>query len=98
MVGLAQKYQGMKFNGFFKRSLIFFGKISYGLYMYHLPLIRLISFLLAFISLPHILKDISLPVLGLLLTLIVASLSYYLIEAPFLRLKEHFAKVQSRPV
>ena len=35
---------------------------------------------------------------GLFLTIAMASISYRWLEAPFLRLKERFACVQSRPV
>jgi peptidoglycan/LPS O-acetylase OafA/YrhL len=36
--------------------------------------------------------------LAFLLTVIFATLSYSLYEAPFLRLKERFARIPSRPV
>jgi peptidoglycan/LPS O-acetylase OafA/YrhL len=36
--------------------------------------------------------------LGLALTLVMAALSYRFFESPFLRLKERFAFVRSRPV
>jgi peptidoglycan/LPS O-acetylase OafA/YrhL len=36
--------------------------------------------------------------LGLLLTIALSSISYRWLESPFLRLKDRFAVVQSRPV
>jgi peptidoglycan/LPS O-acetylase OafA/YrhL len=35
---------------------------------------------------------------GLVLTIVLASVSYRWLESPFLRLKEKFAAVKSRPV
>jgi peptidoglycan/LPS O-acetylase OafA/YrhL len=37
-------------------------------------------------------------IVGLALTIVLAAASYRWLESPFLRLKERFAHVQSRPV
>jgi peptidoglycan/LPS O-acetylase OafA/YrhL len=82
------------------------GKISYGLYVYHL---------LAGLVAIHILHDAqiaSIPLLGriprlervatillqFLLTVLAAKLSYKWLESPFLRLKRRFELVHARPV
>lgn len=72
------------------RQLIFLGRISYGLYVFH----DLSNFLSAKLPLgfaPNM-------ILSLLFTMGIASLSYYCLEAPFLRLKERFTHIASRPV
>lgn len=53
------------------------GKISYGLYVFHAAVIRIVSS----------------PVLALPLTIAVAALSYRYLESPFLRLKDRFARL-----
>jgi peptidoglycan/LPS O-acetylase OafA/YrhL len=71
----------------------YLGRISYGIYVYHLAAI------FAAIKLLELLR-ISEPILGfgaaLIITIAVASLSYHTLERPFLRLKARFAVVQSR--
>jgi peptidoglycan/LPS O-acetylase OafA/YrhL len=78
------------------RSLLYLGKISYGLYVYHalgnVLSNRLIPVHTAFIQLA--LR----PVAALAITLILASVSYAALESPFLKLKKRFAHVESRPV
>jgi peptidoglycan/LPS O-acetylase OafA/YrhL len=78
------------------RPLLYLGKISYGLYVYqalgnHLS-DKLIPVHTAFIQLA--LR----PVSALAITLVLASVSYALLEKPFLHLKERFAHIHSRPV
>lgn len=85
---------GMSFNF---RPLIYLGKISYGLYVYHVLALLLVGLALGgkagtpARSLVHWFG-------GLLLTIVLASASYRWLESPFLRLKEKFAAVKSRPV
>ncbi len=78
------------------RFLVYLGKISYGLYVYHL-----ICLALTYWVKEHLLHRehwvLSFP-FTFVLTVVCASLSYHLIESPFLRLKERFVFVQSRRV
>jgi peptidoglycan/LPS O-acetylase OafA/YrhL len=76
--------------------LIYLGKISYGLYVYHLACLALTRWLENDVF--H--KEhwpLSFP-LTAVLTFVCASLSYRYIEKPFLRWKEKFEIVQSRRI
>jgi peptidoglycan/LPS O-acetylase OafA/YrhL len=77
------------------RTLLYLGKISYGLYVLHefahYCAARLIH---AFSPLTVVAQSL----VGLALTILLAAASYRWLESPFLRLKERFAHVQSRPV
>jgi len=57
------------------KTLIYLGKISYGLYVVHLAVLSVI---------PHR------PLCALLITILLAHLSYQFLESPFLRLKNRF--------
>jgi len=78
------------------RSLVYLGKISYGLYVFH-------AFAL-WISI-HAMEKLPSPwncrltfmVLGFVLTATLSAASYQWLEQPFLRLKSRFAFVTSRP-
>lgn len=78
------------------RSLLYLGKISYGLYVYHALANDLSNMLIpvhtAFIQLA--LR----PVAALAITMVLASISYAVLETPFLKLKKRFAHIDSRPV
>jgi peptidoglycan/LPS O-acetylase OafA/YrhL len=71
---------------------IYFGKISYGLYVFHIPCLYFVNHELAFIS-PVIRRPIA-----LVLTGAVAAFSYRYFESFFLKLKERLEIVPSRPV
>lgn len=76
--------------------LAYLGKISYGLYVYHLLVLRLA--IIPF-TLLHIHNNaVNSTVLAFVLTLLAAKVSYALIESPFLRLKRRFEVVHSRPI
>jgi peptidoglycan/LPS O-acetylase OafA/YrhL len=77
--------------------LIYLGKISYGLYIFHLAGLQLARNLLGF-TLKDNSSAVSVALLGLALTLIFAIVSYHLLEKPFLKLKKRFTYVLSRPV
>jgi peptidoglycan/LPS O-acetylase OafA/YrhL len=75
--------------------MLYLGKISYGLYVFHSVGLTLAGHLIF----PH---RLSTPLLrasvGLPITIGLAAISYRYLEAPFLRLKERFTHIQSRPV
>lgn len=60
----------------------YLGKISFGLYVFHAAALRLAGSVVG----------------GMILTIACAALSYRFLETPFLRRKERFARVASRPV
>ncbi len=76
--------------------LQYLGKISYGLYIYHFPMVYFfpVNWFVSQIRMVGILEDF-VPLLILIIsfvaTLAVASLSYYVLEKPFLKLKDRFA-------
>ncbi len=72
--------------------LVHMGKVSYGLYVFHMPaliFVRHLTFLKSFW-----LSEF----LALLLTSILALLSYRFFETPFLRMKQRLEVIPSRPV
>jgi len=85
------------FAGLEKRTTLrYLGKISFGLYLFHLPCLMFLWRLA-----PHLLGNDSQlfsAVVGLPLTIGVASVSYRYFESPFLRMKERFTVVQSRGI
>jgi peptidoglycan/LPS O-acetylase OafA/YrhL len=68
----------------------YFGKISYGIYVYHLASLWLASKLTGDPMMGF--------AIGLVAVLTISSLSYHVFEAPFLRLKRRFTLVESRNV
>jgi peptidoglycan/LPS O-acetylase OafA/YrhL len=81
------------------RPLVYLGKISYGLYVYHLLAIskghRIIGHL--FPSAPPAGQNLMEWCLAFAFTVGLAAVSYSLLERPFLRLKKRFEVVHSRP-
>ena len=79
----------------FSPLLIYLGKISFGLYVFHLFSMWVVEAVLNMGGhhvLPTLVKLISLP-----LTIALASFSYRYFEMPFLRLKKRFTYVENRP-
>ncbi|MFZ2064432.1 MAG: acyltransferase [Xanthobacteraceae bacterium] len=80
----------------FPAPIVYLGKISFGLYVYHTLGMRIAERVFspgASVPIPSVIADFcSLPLLVL-----YAALSYRYIEAPFLRLKTKFTYVASRP-
>jgi peptidoglycan/LPS O-acetylase OafA/YrhL len=63
-------------------AIEYLGKISFGLYVFHVAALRIAGS----------------AVMGLALTVLAAALSYRFLEAPFLRWKGRLARVESRPI
>ena len=83
-------------HGFLRnKTLLYLGKISYGLYVLH-EFAHFCAMRLVHASTPFMVVAQS--IVGLALTMLLAAASYRWLESPFLRLKERFAHVQSRPV
>lgn len=83
-------------HGFLRnKTLLYLGKISYGLYVLH-EFAHFCAMRLAPASTP--VGVVGQSFVGLALTVALAAASYRWLESPFLRLKERFAHVQSRPV
>ncbi len=77
------------------RLLMYLGKISYGLYVVH-EFGRFCAASFMHPSTP--LGVVAQSIVGLAFTILFAAVSYRWLESPFLRLKERFSHVQSRPV
>jgi peptidoglycan/LPS O-acetylase OafA/YrhL len=75
---------------FSMRWLRWLGKISYGIYVYHLLLKSLFEWVVsrAFPALGHNASLLALAGVAAVGTLLIASLSFYGFEAPIMRLKE----------
>jgi len=73
-------------------QLIYLGKISYGLYVFHVPCRELARWMLGATGFGQLFR----PVLEIALTLLMATLSYRYFERPFLRLKARFEFVKTR--
>lgn len=81
-------YAGVMLNVVTKKTFLdayilqFLGKISYGIYMYHLPIIYILC--------AYKLRGWQIYTAAFVITTLVAWISYYIIESPFLQLKERF--------
>jgi peptidoglycan/LPS O-acetylase OafA/YrhL len=84
------------------RALIYLGRISYGLYVFHWMVLAAVAHAGRQIAsrhpLPPFLTQGLMAIAAFLLTIILASLSYRFFEAPILRYKKRFEVVRSRPV
>jgi peptidoglycan/LPS O-acetylase OafA/YrhL len=78
------------------KALVYLGKISYGLYVYH-PLGNVLSGVLVPVHSGFIQLALR-PILAFACTALLAMTSYALLEKPFLRIKNRFAHIQSRPL
>nr|WP_281372446.1 acyltransferase [Granulicella arctica] len=85
--------------------LIHLGRMSYGLYVFHVACLLLTEQALLPVLQRHLpvgirsllLAESIVAAMGLLLTMVCAMLSYRLLERPFLKLKKRFTVVSSRP-
>jgi peptidoglycan/LPS O-acetylase OafA/YrhL len=84
------------------RLFNYLGKISYGIYMYHLACIALTYHLVDYFSeLPFRIpfdQNLLIYTLSVLLTILVSALSYRFIERPFIQRKEKYAIIKSGEV
>jgi peptidoglycan/LPS O-acetylase OafA/YrhL len=76
-------------------GFVYLGKISYGLYVYHIAGVLIAERLLRNSATG---RHTGAALLGFLLTIAFSAISYRWFESPFLRLKDRFAVVRSRPV
>lgn len=78
--------------------LVFLGKISFGLYVYHVFAIEIAKwFAQSVLRMQHFLSPVTL-VGGFGLSVAMATTSYHYFESPFLQLKKRFELVTSRPI
>lgn len=80
--------------------LRYLGKISYGLYVYHLIGIKLSSYIVdSFVS-PnqHAVYPILVLISTLIVTIVISTLSYEILEKTFLRIKDRFTLIHSRSI
>ena len=89
----------------FPKSILYLGKISYGLYVFHvLSLALTMKVMFALFAQGRTLSTsaltgviISAAAVALIVTILCAMASYHFLEKPFLRLKKRFTLVRSRP-
>lgn len=94
-VALLAAFLGAKGRWLQNKQLIYLGKISYGLYVVHeLGLV----IVLHMVHPNALLPSIASAALAFGVTLLLAACSYKWLESPFLRKKEAFARISSRPV
>ncbi|HVX26713.1 MAG TPA: acyltransferase [Parafilimonas sp.] len=77
------------------------GKISYGIYIYHIAVCQIVMFAFRkFLNYPgsHLIYDVLYPLTNLIITCIVAFISYKYYESFFLKKKKKFTIVQSENV
>lgn len=85
------------------RPVVYLGRISYGLYVFHALCLDVVSWVLnhtvvAASATHHALYGVCHVVLGLVFTIAISALSYRYFETPFLKMKDRFATVHSRAV
>ena len=91
-------------RGWAPRPLVYLGKISYGLYVFHYLCRDIAVHMLSQWTrsgawngrLQVLFHGVAVLVIALLFTIILAALSYRFMEQPFLRLKERFTFIESR--
>jgi Predicted acyltransferases len=80
------------------KPLRYLGKISYGLYLFHLPCIVLLGNIATRLYVGEHTSQVLVPFLALPISIALAATSYRFFESPFLRLKERFEVIKSRAV
>jgi len=79
-------------------ALVYLGRISYGLYVFHLLALWIAETLLTRHVHQYAVRIVATGIAGFLLTVAMAAVSYRYLETPFLRLKEKFSYIKTRPV
>jgi peptidoglycan/LPS O-acetylase OafA/YrhL len=74
-------------------ALVFTGKISYGWYLWHWPLMLLATFRIE----RHGWIEVFVLAASIVLSYVMAVASYFLIELPFLRLKKKYSGAETAP-
>jgi peptidoglycan/LPS O-acetylase OafA/YrhL len=82
------------------KPFIYLGKISYGLYVYHVPWLGAAKHLLHFAAgnLSPLASQLCTMAIALPGTIVTGMLSYRYLESPFLRFKKRYTVVRSRPL
>ena len=79
-----------------KAPMVYLGRISYGLYMFHVPALYVVK---QMAGPPSTLAGVlAMNGVGLALTVAVSAVSYRVLEQPFIRMKRSFTYVVSEPV
>jgi peptidoglycan/LPS O-acetylase OafA/YrhL len=71
------------------------GKISYGLYVYHFGIIAIVVALFRKYNLDYSLRSPQMLVVSFGATLLIATVSFYLLEKPIINLKDKIFRVSS---
>ena len=85
---------------FENKILSYLGKLSYGLYVYHIVGIKFAHTLSEYFISPKrvLVYPAIVLIIGLMITIAISIISYHLYEKLFLRLKERFSFIQTRPL
>lgn len=78
----------------------YLGKISFGLYVYHRASLWLADQIASRLDIQDqlLMFPATVGLFGLIFTIVISMVSYQLLEKPFLRLKEKFTYIKSRPI
>jgi len=86
------------FNSFLELPFMrYLGKISYGLYVYHYPVIWFSGRIRDVISMPEWIAKLLTALIAFCATLLISSLSYRFLEKPLLSLKDRFFALKRKP-
>lgn len=101
MYGILQEDGSFVKNVFQNRVLAYLGKISYGLYVYHILAINYSASIAARFNILReqvIVFPLFVFIVGFSLTALFSMISYHFLERPFLRYKKKFTSIESRPI